>query len=81
MEDVVDPSRSIQHALVVPDIADVELQLGAAVALAHVVLLLLIAAENADFGNVALEKTLEYSVAERPGAAGDEEFLTFEHMI
>ena len=40
-------------------------------------LLLLVAAEDADLGDVGLEETAQDGVAEGAGAAGDEEGLVF----
>jgi hypothetical protein len=37
----------------------------------HVILLLFIAGENADFSDIGTEETVEYSVTEGTGAAGD----------
>lgn len=63
----------------VADITDVELDLVGVVRVfglqfvAHIVLLLLIAGEDADLADVGGQEMLEDGVAERAGAAGDHE--------
>lgn len=46
--------------------------------MAHVVLLLLVAREDADLGQVGVHEVLEDGVAERAGAARDHQGLVFE---
>ena len=46
--------------------------------MAHVVLLLLVAREDADLGQVGVHEVLEHGVAERAGASRDHEGLVFE---
>jgi len=53
-------------------VADVEPELVAAVLVPHVVLFLLVAAEDANLGDLGLEEPPQYGVAERSGAAGDQ---------
>ena len=45
----------------------------------HVVLLLLVAGEDADLADVGLQETPQHGVAEGAGAAGDQQRLAFEH--
>jgi hypothetical protein len=45
----------------------------------HVVLLFLIAGENADFADIRPEEALENGIAEGAGASGDHECLIFEN--
>lgn len=49
--------------------------------MAHVVLLLLVAREDADLGQVGVHEVLEHGVAERAGTARDHEGLVFEYAI
>ena len=84
VEDVVHAVHGVAHALGVADIADEEAHLGGELgrlllqAVAHVVLLLLVAGEDADLGQVGVHEVLEHGVAERAGAARDHEGLVFE---
>lgn len=84
VEDVVDPVHGVAHALGVADVADEEAHLGGELrglflqAVAHVVLLLLVAREDADLGQVCVHEVLEHRVAERAGAARDHQGLVFE---
>lgn len=84
VEDVVHAVHGVAHALGVADVADEEAHLGGELggpllqAVAHVVLLLLVAREDADLGQVGVHEVLEHGVAERAGAAGDHEGLVFE---
>ena len=58
MKYIVDSAHGPSDAARVAHIADVELELGMVVTLAHVILLFLVAAEDSDFCNVGIEKTL-----------------------
>ena len=84
VEDVVHAVHGVAHALGVADVADEEAHLGGELrglllqAVAHVVLLLLVAREDADLGQVGVHEVLEHGVAERPGAARDHQGLVFE---
>lgn len=84
VEDVVHAVHGVAHALGVADVADEEADLGGELrgpllqAVAHVVLLLLVAREDADLGQVGVHEVLEHGVAERAGAARDHEGLVFE---
>ncbi len=46
---------------------------------AHIVLFLLIARENADFLDICIEKAAQNGVAERAGASCNQEGLVFEN--
>ena len=46
--------------------------------MAHIVLLLLIAGEDADLADVGRKKAVENGVAERAGPTGDHEGFVFE---
>lgn len=82
VEDVVDPVHGVAHALGVADVADEEANLGGELrgfllqAMAHVVLLLLVAGEDTDLCQVSVHEVLEHGVAERAGAARDHQGLT-----
>ena len=84
VEDVVNAVHGVAHALGVADVADEEAHLGGELrgpllqAVAHVVLLLLVAREDADLRQVGVHEVLEHGVAERAGAARDHEGLVFE---
>ena len=84
MEDVVHAVHGVAHALGVADVADEEAHLGGELgrlllqAVAHVVLLLLVAGEDADLGQIGVHEVLEHRVAERAGAARDHQGLVFE---
>lgn len=87
VEDVVHAVHGVAHALGVADVADEEAHLGGELggpllqAVAHVVLLLLVAREDADLGQVGVHEVLEHGVAERAGAARDHKGLVFESAI
>ena len=87
VEDVVHAVHGVAHALGVADVADEEAHLGGELgglllqAVAHVVLFLLVAGEDADFGQIGVHEVLEDGVAERAGAARDHEGLVFEYAI
>ena len=84
VEDVVHAVHGVAHRLGVADVTDEEAHLGGELggpllqAVAHVVLLLLVAGEDADLGQVGVHEVLEHRVAERAGAARDHEGLVIE---
>ena len=84
VEDVVHPVHGVAHRLGVADVADEEAHLGGELgrpllqAVAHVVLLLLVAGEDADLGQVGVHEVLEHGVAEAARATGDHQGLVFE---
>ena len=87
VEDVVHAVHGVAHALGVADVADEEAHLGGELgrpllqAVAHVVLLLLVAREDTDLGQVGVHEVLEHGVAERAGATRDHQGLVFESAI
>ena len=68
---IVHPAHGGGYAARFTHIADVKLELGMVVALAHVVLFFLVTAEDADFTQVRIQKTPQHGVAEGAGATGD----------
>ena len=84
VEDVVHAAHSALERGLVAHVADVELDLVrdlriiGLVLMAHVVLLLLVAREDADLLDVCREETLEDGVAEGTGSSGDHECSVFE---
>ena len=78
VEDVVDAGHGIPDGLRVAHVADVELDLAGILRVvglqlvAHVVLLLLIAGEDADLADVGGQEMLEHCMPEAARAAGDE---------
>ena len=87
MENVVYPVHRVLHASEVAHVADVELDLVGRIRalglelVAHVVLFLLVAAENADFADIRLEEAVEHGIAETARAAGNQERLATENGI
>ena len=81
VKDVVHAVERRRDAVVVADVADVELQLRTGVAEPHVLLLLLVAAEHADLGDVGIEEPVENGVAERARPAGDQKRLAGKHPV
>ena len=73
MEDVVDAMHRILHAARVAHVADVVLYLVAPVMAAHVILLLLIPREDADFPDIRREEPPQHRIAERPRAARNQQ--------
>ena len=71
-EHVVHAAHGDVHRLLVAHVADIELDLGVLQPVTHVVLLLLVAREDADLPDVAVQEAAEDGVAERPRAAGDQ---------
>ena len=75
VEYVVDPGHSVGHGARVAHVADEELDLSRRVRIlrlqlvAHVVLLFLVAGEDADLTDIGIQKVLQNGVAERPGPA------------
>ncbi|MNV80637.1 hypothetical protein D3C71_1742540 [compost metagenome] len=54
MKNEVHATTSIQYALIIPHIPYVKFQLRTGIALAHVILLFLVAAENTNFSDVGI---------------------------
>ncbi|MOA35614.1 hypothetical protein D3C78_1570810 [compost metagenome] len=80
VEHIVHTAHCLLDAARVAHITDVELELGAVVALAHVVLLFLVATEDADFSDICVEKALEDGVAERAGASSNKKGSSHEYI-
>ena len=81
MEDVIGSLHRIPESVGAAHVSDVELQLVAAVQVPHVVLLLLVAAEDADLGDFRGEKPPQDRVAEGSRSAGNQQCLVREHQI
>ena len=77
VEDVVHAGHGIPDGLGIADIADVEFDLFGVLRVpglqlvAHIVLFLFIAGENADFLQVGIQKVLQNGGTERAGTAGN----------
>ena len=77
MEDVVHARHGIANRLRIAHVADVELDLFRVLRMlrlqlvAHVILLLLVAGEDADLPEVGVQEVLEDGGTEGTGAAGD----------
>ena len=84
VEDVVHAAHGALERGLVAHVADVEFDLAGClriiglVLMAHVVLLLLVARENADLLDVCLEEPPEDGIAKAPGPPGDHECFVFE---
>ena len=84
MEDVVHAVHGIANRLGVSDVANEEANLGGELggfllqAMAHVILFLLVAGEDANFGKVGVHEVLEHGVAERACTARDHQGFTAE---
>ena len=87
VENEVDAGHDIAERPRVAHIADVELDLlgvGGILGLqlvAHIVLLLLIAGEDADLTDVGGQEVLQHGIAEASRAAGDQEGLVFKNRV
>jgi len=79
-EHVVHAFERINNGTVVADVADVELQLVVVVLLAHVVLLLLVAGEDADLLDLGLQEAVHDRVPERAGSPGDQQNLAVKNV-
>ena len=84
VEDVVHPAHGTTDGLQIPHVANIEFDLIRHFRhlylkfMAHIVLLLLIAGEDADLADVGRKKAVENGVAERAGPTGDHEGFVFE---
>ena len=87
MEDVVHAPHRAAHAVDLAHVADVKAQLACQLGvllldlMAHVILLFLIAGEDADLADVASQEMLEHRVAEAAGAAGDQKGFVGEITV
>ena len=85
MEDVVHAVHGVFDGLDIAHVAYVKLEFVCILGhtrlkiMAHIVLLLLVAGENADFSDVGVEESSDDGVAKRTSAARDEQLLIFEH--
>lgn len=86
MEYVVDTVHGVAHGPDIAHIADVELDLFGDFGhlglklVAHIVLLLLIAREDADLPDVRLEKAIQDGITERAGPTGDQKCFVSEEF-
>ncbi len=84
VEDVVHAVHGVAHRLGVAHVPDEEANLAGQLgrpllqAVAHVVLLLLVAREDADLREVGVHEVLEHGVSERSGTARDHQGLIFK---
>ena len=78
-EHVVHAAHGDVHRLLVAHVADIELDLGVLQPVTHVVLLLLVAREDADLTDVAVQEAAEDGVAEAARAASNEEHFIFKY--
>ena len=87
VEDVVDAGHGVPDGLRAAHIADVELDLAGILRVvglqlvAHIVLLLLIAGEDADLADVGGQEMLEHCMPEAARAAGDEKGLVLKNAV
>ena len=89
VEYVIDPRHRAPAAFEAADVSDVEFDLVrdvrvlGLVFVAHVILFLLVAGEDADLADIRAQEAPEDGVAERSGPAGDHQGLVFEdgHIV
>ena len=87
MEDVVHPVHCVLDACEVAHVANVEPDLVGHVGhlglelVAHVVLFFLVAAKNANFANIRLQKAVEHGIAETARTAGDQKRFATENGV
>ena len=79
VENVINTAHRGRDGVRIAHVTDVELQLAVVVKLPHVVLLLLVTGEDADFTDIGIEETAKNGVAERAGATGNEKSLSSKH--
>ncbi|MNL09225.1 hypothetical protein D3C87_1299770 [compost metagenome] len=63
VEDVIHTAHCRAHASRISHIADIELELGMVVALAHVILLFLITAKYSNLRQISIQKTFEHRIS------------------
>ena len=86
VENIVDARHRVAHRLQVAHVADIELDLAGAVGIlrlqlvAHVVLFLFIARENADLSHAARQIPAQHRAAEAARAARDQQLFSFKHI-
>ena len=89
MEHIINALHGIMQRAAVADVADVELDLASHLrhpsleVMTHVVLLLLVAAEDADLAYVGTQEPVQNRIAEAAGTARNQQRLVFEntHMV
>ena len=85
MEDVIHTRHHAPARLQIAHIADIELnfvshlRISHLILVAHIVLLLLVARENAYFPDVACQKTAQHRIPERPGTPRNQKGLILEN--
>jgi hypothetical protein len=79
VEHEVHPLHGLVNAIVIAYIPDIKLQLRVVHGDAHLFLLFLVPAEDADLANVGRQKAAQYSIAERACAAGDHQDFVVKH--
>jgi hypothetical protein len=72
MENKIHAVHRFLHAVEIAHVANVKPEFVAAILVSHVVLFLLVAAENTDLANVGVQKTAQDGIAKASGAAGYE---------
>ena len=78
-EDVVNTAHGDIYRCLVPNIADVILHFRALEHVTHVILLFLVARENTNFFDVAIEETTKYGVPETARTACNQQDFVFEN--
>jgi hypothetical protein len=73
MEDIIHPDHHVVHRTLVAHVADIEFDFRILVLMPHIVLLLFVAAEDANLFDIRIEKPPQHGIAERPRAAGNKE--------
>ena len=81
VKNVIHAFHRIVDAVVIPYIANVELELGSVQRDAHILLLLLVTTEDADFADIGFDEALEHGIAKGAGTAGDHQGLVGKHGI
>ena len=79
MEYIINSAQRVMDAVVIPYVADVELQLIAIQSDAHVLLFLLIAAEDANFRNIGMQEALKNCITERARTTSNQQCFVLEH--
>lgn len=79
MENVVDPVHDVVDAVVIPNVAYIELQLIVLQGDTHVFLLFFVTTEDPDFLEIKIQESCKHGIAERSRATGDQQNFIFEH--
>src|SRR6267143_4974499 len=80
MEDEIYAAHRIVHAVVIPDVADVELQSIVVKGKPHILLLLFIATKYADFADIRICEMLDDCIPEGSSPPCYQQSLVFEHF-